>query len=334
MVAFSLGLIFTFLSAGSVSHAARLIKVGVYQNKPKVFIDEQGQVQGIFIDILEYIGGRENWDIEYVPGTWEQCLNRLENGDIDLLVDIAYSDERVKRFDYHELTILNNWAQVYMRKGADYESVLDLEGKRLAVLKGDISYHGFRQRLKQFNVSCQFVEVDEFIDIFQAVEQGIAEAGLISRLFGLQNEKNFNVDKSPIICCPVELRYAAPKGKNADLLKAIDYHLQLLKIDKTSLFYKSQDKWLGVGYGFNRKIPKWLYLALSVFAAAAIFFFIIHLILNARIRKMTAVLREKNEELFRHKQNLEEIVAERTRKLRESEKIGRASCRERVCHRV
>ena len=227
---FSICVFFCVGSNVGFSGAAQLVKVGVYQNKPKVFIDEQGKVQGIFIDILEYIAEHENWDLEYVPGTWDQCLQRLENRDIDLLVDIAYSEERATRFDYHELTMLNNWALVYTHKGADYESVLDLEDRRLAVLKGDISYIGFKQRLKQFNVNCHFIETDEFIDIFRAVEQGTADAGLISRLFGLQYEKNFDVDKSPIICCPVELRYAAPKGENAELLRAIDYHLQLLKL--------------------------------------------------------------------------------------------------------
>jgi len=67
------------------------VKVGIYQKKPKIFTDSDGKAKGFYIDILEYIASKEGWHIEYVPGTWDQCLQRLENGKIDLLPDIAFS---------------------------------------------------------------------------------------------------------------------------------------------------------------------------------------------------------------------------------------------------
>jgi hypothetical protein len=43
-----------------------VLKVGVYNNKPTVFVNETGVVQGLFVDILEDIALRENWKNEYV----------------------------------------------------------------------------------------------------------------------------------------------------------------------------------------------------------------------------------------------------------------------------
>ena len=62
----------------------RVVRVGVYENAPKVFTSESGKPSGIFIDIIEYIAKQEDWDLEYVTGTWIEGLDRLDRGEIDL----------------------------------------------------------------------------------------------------------------------------------------------------------------------------------------------------------------------------------------------------------
>ncbi|MBN2809665.1 MAG: transporter substrate-binding domain-containing protein [Deltaproteobacteria bacterium] len=52
----------------------------VYQNRPKIFLDQAGKAAGFYIDLLDYIVAKEGWRLEYVPGTWQECLERLENG--------------------------------------------------------------------------------------------------------------------------------------------------------------------------------------------------------------------------------------------------------------
>ena len=49
--------------------AGNAVRVGVYDNSPLTRIDENGTVSGVFIDILEYIAEKENWDIQYVPSS-------------------------------------------------------------------------------------------------------------------------------------------------------------------------------------------------------------------------------------------------------------------------
>lgn len=96
-------------------YASRVVKVGLYENKPLIFTGKSGLPQGLFVDILDSIGHSEGWRIEYIPGSWVQCLKRLQNGEIDLMGSIAYSPERAKRYYFSEETVISNcgvfWCQ-------------------------------------------------------------------------------------------------------------------------------------------------------------------------------------------------------------------------------
>ena len=318
-------LILVWLCAGTAS-ATRELRVGVYQNKPKVFLDEKGQAQGIFIDILRTIADDEGWSLTFVPGTWTECLDRLEIGEIDLMPDVAYSDERAERYDFHQNTILNNWAQVYIPPGSDIGTVLDLEGKRLAVLRDDISYVELASRLHAFGVACQYVEVDQFKEIFELLERGAVDAGL-------QYEKRYRATRSPIVCCPAELFFAAPKGQGLDILAAIDRHMPQLKADKNSVYYSSLDRWLDTGVVIAPQLPSWIWWTLIGVVGLLAMILIHHRLLKVRLNRMTAELRRNNDllkdeiatrrvaedELMSHRHQLEVMVEERTRAYQESE---------------
>lgn len=45
---------------GTVSAQEKTIKVGVYDNAPKIFMSEKGKAEGIFIDIIEYIAKKRS----------------------------------------------------------------------------------------------------------------------------------------------------------------------------------------------------------------------------------------------------------------------------------
>ena len=105
IILFSTTLFFNPL--GNVS-ADDPLRVGVYENRPLVFTDSKGEVQGIFIDILDHVAESENWTIDYQQCTWSRCLEMIEAGEIDLQVSIAYSAERAERYRFSEETVLLN----------------------------------------------------------------------------------------------------------------------------------------------------------------------------------------------------------------------------------
>ncbi len=234
----------------------KTVKVGIYQNKPKVFIDSAGKPQGVFIDILNDIAAKEGWQLDYVPSTWEKNLEKLEKAEIDLLLDIAESEGRAGLFDFNKEIIFSNWAIVYVQKHSKIQSILDLKGKKIAALKGDISYEDFSRNMENLGIYATFEEVDQFSEVFELITQEKVDAGIISRLYGLQHEDEYNAARSTIICCPRNLYFAVPKDKNQDLIEKIDQNIYQLKRDDQSIYYASLIKWIeGIS---PWKFPAWL----------------------------------------------------------------------------
>ena len=95
------------------SMADTRIRVGVYQNRPLLFKDTDGNVKGIFSDILKHVAAKEGWTIEYMSESWAECLKDLKTGKLDILPAIAYSEQRNQIFDFTYENIISNWGQIY-----------------------------------------------------------------------------------------------------------------------------------------------------------------------------------------------------------------------------
>jgi ABC-type amino acid transport substrate-binding protein len=54
------------LFATPESAFSKTIRVGIYQNPPKVFLDDRRNPQGIFVDIMNEIARKENREFEYI----------------------------------------------------------------------------------------------------------------------------------------------------------------------------------------------------------------------------------------------------------------------------
>lgn len=237
-------LLFCLLTIGS-SGAATPVKVGVYQDFPLVFYDEGGVAHGVYVDLLDYIAARENWSITYVTCKWVDCLKMLETGEIDILTAIAYSKERTKKYDFNQETVFPNWGQVYTQKDTRLESIADLEGMTVAGLSQDIYFKSLKEVTDKANIPVTYTGVDEYDEVFKLIEQGAVDGGILPRLYGDLNEKKYNVKKTTTIVRPSELRFAALKSSQQPILATIDKHLQELKANGNSLYFKSIANWLG-----------------------------------------------------------------------------------------
>jgi signal transduction histidine kinase len=278
------------------------IRVGVYSNEPKVFVDSQGHVRGFFVDILNYIAEKEGWQIVYVPDTWQNNLTKLARGDIDLLLDIAESAKRSELFDFNRESVFSNWAIVYVQEHSRIQSISDLNGKTLAAMKGDISYEEFRTTVEGLNIYCDFVEVDEFRQVLELVANKQVDAGIVSRLFGLRNERDYRVRRTTIICCPNNLYFGVAKNRNRHLLEKIDFQLNHLKHDDQSFYYQSLTKWIESISPW--KVPVWLKWVMALGALGLVLSAVAMVLLKFQVNARTAELREKNQQLERARSDL------------------------------
>ena len=280
------------LSASPVSaQTARPVRVGTYANEPLVFRAAGGAPQGVYIDVLDEIARKQGWTLRYVEGTWDECLQRLQRGEIDLLVAIGYSEERSRLFDFSREPVVVNWGQVYVAPRSPIRSLLDLTGRTLAVLRGDVYYESLKRTQAILKVFPTFVEVDSYRETLQLVAEGRAEAALVPRIFGAYHERVFAVEKTTIMFSPTELRFAAPKGMQGPLLETLDRELGALKADKRSAYYRALNVWIeGVR---TLVFPKWLNPFWVVGGAASVGVLIVgmNLLLRRQVRLRTAELK-------------------------------------------
>ncbi|HDZ10133.1 EAL domain-containing protein [Pseudohongiella sp.] len=223
--------------------AQTTLRVGVYENTPKIFLDGDGRIGGMFGELLTEIAQREAWQIEPVPCQWNECLQMLESGTLDIMPDVAYIPERAQRFDFHRNEALLSWSQLYERDGLGLFSLLDLDGLRLAVLRGSIQQRYLMELAENFDLAVEWVWVDSLAAAFQAVASGLSDAAVANHFYGDMMAFEHGLQRTPIMFQPSRLYFAVPAGRHADLLAVIDTYLDQWKTDESSPYYDLLRRW-------------------------------------------------------------------------------------------
>lgn len=249
---------------------AREVLVGIYDNKPKIFIDANNQPAGIFVDILRNIAEKESWKLKYVPCDWRNCLNKLQEGQIDLMPDMAYSESRDSIFDFHITPALFSWAQAYRHPDVSVASIIDLQDKRIAVLAGSAQEIGISEIFNSFGIKATLIPVRSLDEAFVMVERKKADVALANHHFGDHHGQNYNLKDTPIVFQPAKLYFASGEGRNKDLIEAIDKHLRAWQSEPNSLYFDILRHW-GPSPSTQR-IPDdmwWLLVALGAIGLTA-----------------------------------------------------------------
>ncbi|MDM8551303.1 transporter substrate-binding domain-containing protein [Desulfobacterales bacterium HSG2] len=161
----------------------KIVKVGVYDNAPIVFVDKDGKIRGLSVEILEYIAVKENWELEYVLGSFAECISKLDSCETDLQVYIAFSKERALKYEYNQEMLLSNWGVVYTRPDSGVDLILDLEGKRVTLLKETIHVPAFMEMIRSFDINIKPIEIHEPAEGFSLVKEKKADAVVVNRIF-------------------------------------------------------------------------------------------------------------------------------------------------------
>jgi PAS domain S-box-containing protein len=223
---------------------SRQVRIGLYENKPKVYTDNTGAVSGIFVEILEEIARREKWQVTYIPCVWTEGLIALGNGSIDLMPDVAFSPDREEQFDFHEEEVITSWSAVYANDKPVMSKISDLAGKRIAVIKDSIHHIYLERLVNGLGFKVIFIFADSFEDAFLIAAKGKADAVVTNHLFGDSFHQEYGLKKTPIVFNPVSLYFATASGSNHDLLAAIDKNLLSMKSQPGSVYYKAVVSWM------------------------------------------------------------------------------------------
>jgi PAS domain S-box-containing protein len=289
---------------------SKTIRVGIYQNSPKIFVDKNGKAKGFFVDIMNEIAKREGWKIDYVFGTWNDNLRRLESFEIDILLDVSFSEERQRKFDLNAIFVIDDWIEIFVEKNTAFESVNDIEGKRVAVLSGSIQETFLKKDIKRdFGIEYEVISYPDYPNTIQALLNGYVDVIVASRLFYFSEDFNDRIKPTSIILRPSFVYFGFPKLQSKAIINAIDKHLADLKNDSKSVYYKSFKKWLKP---INE--PRYTYIHYTIittsFAIVLLVVMLFIILIRLQVKKRTAELSKRNEDIQEINQKLENLISE------------------------
>ena len=224
-IPFLLFFLIVFLTACSGKTGSRIVRVGIYQNEPKIFLDQNDKPSGFFVELLEKIASNENWEIEYTPCEWEECLNLLQLGKIDLMPDVAYTLERDNLFNFHNIPATESWSRVYAGPNSKITRIDQLDGKKIAVLNGSIQQTELENMQESFGFILEIIPANSTKEIFELIQNGSADAGITNYFFGDYFYQDYGLVKTDIMLNATTLFFATAQNQNQDLLDAIDKNL-------------------------------------------------------------------------------------------------------------
>ncbi|MBI9083602.1 MAG: PAS domain S-box protein [Desulfobacterales bacterium] len=221
------------------------VKVGVFQNKPIVYFDNEAK--GLFVEVLNHVAEKENWKIEYVPCELGDCLNLLETNELQLMTSLGESPERLERFNFSKEPVWTFWGVVYA-KDLNVNSILDLEGKRIAVREGNKTTAALQKLLVDFEVAAEFIAFDNYEAAFGAAQSGQLDAIAVNNTYAFsKGADHTSLHRTPIVFNPFSAYFAASKNiENQNFLKIIDQHVKALKSDPDSVYHAFGKKWYGL----------------------------------------------------------------------------------------
>ena len=213
---------------------SQIVRIGSFEDTFD-FIDKNGVRRGYGYELLQALSGYTGWKFEYVKCDWSNCFDKLENGEIDIMGDISYTDEREQRMLFSDEAMGEEKYILYadlsnMDLGmSDFKS---MDGKRVGVLMDTEPEIMLTEWENKNGIHTEHVNVNNDddvekklanheIDCFVSLEESIwSEQGISSVT---------TIGKSGI--------YFAINKERSDIKTKMDYAMRQLEQD--SPFFKS-----------------------------------------------------------------------------------------------
>lgn len=289
-------ILFVFLlSVCALSHSDnKPLIVGSEQDYPPFALGLTDETaDGFTVELWRAVAAEShlNSTIRVLP--FHEVLQEFKAGKIDVLINLAQSDERRKFADFTVPHVIVHGA-IFVHGNSDIHSEADLNAKRIIVMHGDLAHDYALSK----GWEKQLTLVDTAESGFRLLASDQYDALLLSKLAGKQTLEKLKL--TDIEALPIEVGFAqkfsfAVQKGNADLLAKINEGLALTKA--SGVYDKLYEKWFGV-YEQKALLPLLLkYLAPIV----GFFLFIISIIFYRRAveHKQIAKTLHETESRFR-----------------------------------
>ena len=218
---------------------SRFIRVGSFEDTFN-YVDKNGVRRGYGYELMQALAGYTGWKLEYVKCDWSDCFDKLKNGEIDIMGDISYTDERAQKMLFPDEPMGEEKYILYADLSDTDIGMSDLkslDGKRVGVLMDTEPELMLTEWENKNGIHTEHVNVNNNddvekklanheIDCFVSLEESIwSEQGISSVT---------TIGKSGI--------YFAINKERSDIKTELDYAMRQLEQDspffKTDLYKK------------------------------------------------------------------------------------------------
>ncbi|MGK2741858.1 ATP-binding protein [Tepidicaulis sp. LMO-SS28] len=295
-----LGTLLLLLPAGQSfaappAEASAPLKAGIYNNPPKLFINERGEAAGFFPAVLEVLASSQGRQISYVPCEWAACLDMLANGQIDILPDVALTESRATLVKFGDVPVLRSWSYIYSRPGQLIQRLDDIKGKRIAVLNESVQHQWLRTLRAQEGWNFELLPTARQREIFTAVTEGQADLGIANNFSGERVEQEFPLVRSQVTFQPAGLFLAFSPSTDEALIQSFDAKISELVSNPESAYFDAYYDWLRTTA--QPIIPFWVYVAAGIAALVLSGSFLLTAIFRNRVAKATEEINESKNKL-------------------------------------
>ena len=139
----------------------RVVRVGWYESSFNK-TEKSGKKTGYAYEYQLKLASYSGWQYQYVSGSWPDLMQMLINGDIDLMSDVSFTEERADKMLFSDLPMGTEDYYIFMAPGSSQISADDittLNGKKIGVNKGSVQAGMYRSWAQRNNVDAELVEL-------------------------------------------------------------------------------------------------------------------------------------------------------------------------------
>ena len=213
--------------------------------------------QGAGYEYLQKISYITGWKYEYVYGSFKECLDMLANGEIDLLGNVSYTQERAEAIDFSDYAEGVERYGIYTRE--DHVNLTDgdlkqLNGCRIGVEDGSYQKELLEQWMDSNQLHAEVVVCKGYDEMIEKLDADELDALVIPALA---------VDSDFIAIANIGVSdcYFGVSKSRPDLLKELNSALEEINNTETDYGGKLYARYEGkaaINYALNKEEKQWL----------------------------------------------------------------------------
>ena len=245
------------VKAAAETAPAKVVRVGSFEDTFN-YVNEKGARKGYGYELLETLSGYTGWQFEYVTCDWSDCFEKLENGEIDIMGAISYTEDRAEEMLFSDEPMGEEKDYLYAdlsREDITASDFKTLNGKKIGVLMGTEPEVMLTEWEEKYDLKTQHVNIsnnedakqklaNHEIDCFVSMEESFwTELGIstITRVGSSDIYYAINKDRADI---KEELDNAMRALEDADPFYTADLYKRYFSMDYTPILTGEEKAWL------------------------------------------------------------------------------------------